>query len=104
LGSSTKERPNSPWIPRPLAPQRRNAVARQKRGYLSEINRFYISYLRIASANISSVSSGHDNSHQEQKEIIMTRKIYETIAQYAVIALVGMVYVKCMLDFASVAV
>ena len=34
----------------------------------------------------------------------MTRKIYETVAQYAVIALIGMVYVKCMLDFASVAV
>ncbi len=34
----------------------------------------------------------------------MTRKIYETIAQYAVIALIGMAYVKCMLDFASVAV
>ena len=34
----------------------------------------------------------------------MTRKIYETVAQYSVIALIGMAYVKCILDFASVAV
>ncbi len=34
----------------------------------------------------------------------MTNKIYETVAQYAIVALIGMAYVKCMLDFASVAV
>ncbi len=58
----------------------------------------------MSGANIPPVSSGHDNSQQKQKEIIMTRKIYETIAQYAVIALIAMAYAKCMLDFASVAV
>ncbi len=102
--SSANETPGSPRIPLPLAPQRKNTVTRQKRGFLTEIYRFYISYLHIPGANIPSVSSGHDNSQQKQKEIIMTRKIYETVTQYAIVALIGMAYVECMLDFASVAV
>ena len=34
----------------------------------------------------------------------MTRKMYEIVAQYAIVALISFAYVKCMLDFAGVVV